>query len=361
MTMIITSLLVLSFIIIVHEFGHLVAAKLTGMKVEEFALGLGPKLITLYNDGETTYVVNMLPIGGYVKIYGENAIPTEQTERSFGQKPVWARAIVLAAGIFMNYVLALFLIGGLLTFAGEPVTTITLPITSVSETSPFIEQGITSNAIITGYLDDQGNKKQITNSAEFIEFIKDHAGTNVTVTMLKDGDSIISPETLVTIVPRISPPEGEGALGIGIQESYTVSYQDVAALSIVPRTFSVTHSLLGAMTKGLGDMVSNLFTKGTVPSDIAGPVGIAKLTGEAAKQGLASLTQFMALISLNLAVINLIPFPALDGGRLFFLVIEFVTRKKVPANIEGWIHVIGLFILLGLVAVISFFDIKRFF
>jgi len=179
--------------------------------------------------------------------------------------------------------------------------------------------------------------------------------------MLKDGDSIISPETLVTIVPRISPPEGEGALGIGIQESYTVSYQDVAALSIVPRTFSVTHSLLGAMTKGLGDMVSNLFTKGTVPSDIAGPVGIAKLTGEAAKQGLASLTQFMALISLNLAVINLIPFPALDGGRLFFLVIEFVTRKKVPANIEGWIHVIGLFILLGLVAVISFFDIKRFF
>jgi len=87
------------------------------MKVEEFALGLGPKLITLYNDGETTYVVNMLPIGGYVKIYGENAIPTEQTERSFGQKPVWARAIVLAAGIFMNYVLALFLIGGLLTFA----------------------------------------------------------------------------------------------------------------------------------------------------------------------------------------------------------------------------------------------------
>lgn len=356
----VTFIAVISLLILVHEAGHLIAAKLTGMKVDEFALGMGPKLFTVYFDGETTYSINLLPVGGYVKIHGEDGSPDEDTDHAFVEKPILSRAFVLVAGVCMNYVLALILIAGLLIFAGEPVVHVTLPILSLSETSPLLPHA-TNNTVITGYLDEQNNTQPITSSSEFIDYIKAHAGANVTLLILQGDDTVNSAETPVTLIPRQNPPEGEGALGVSIAEDYQVTYEKVPLFSVIPQTFKVTHSLLGAILAGLFDMFAKLFTEGTVPSDIAGPVGIAKLTGEAAKQGLASLTQFTALISLNLALLNLMPFPALDGGRLFFLLIECMTQRKVPAKIEGWIHVAGLLILLCLIAVVTFFDIQRFF
>ncbi|NCS32251.1 hypothetical protein GW793_02035 [bacterium] len=364
MSVLLTFIPVISLLILVHEFGHLIAAKLTGMKVEEFGLGMGPRLLKVWNDGETVYTINALPIGGYVKILGEDSIPENEKERSFSSKPLWARALVLSAGIFMNYVLALVLIFGLLTFAGEPTLQVVLPISSITESSPLNDTLTTDKMVIVGYKDQDGIAHTLQSDMEFIDYVKENAGTSVSLLLLEDGADIANTPTEITVIPRKNPPSDEGALGIVIEptpDSYFMNYTEVKPLQILPKTFSITHNLLKAMVVGMYDMFSNLFLHGVVPSDIAGPVGIAKLTDQAAKQGLSYLTQFTALISLNLAVLNLLPIPALDGGRLFFVLIELVTRKKVPQKIEGWLHTIGLLLLFALLALVSIVDIKRFF
>jgi regulator of sigma E protease len=369
----ITFILVISVLIIIHELGHFLAAKLMKIKIEEFGLGIPPRLFTLWDDGETKYTLNALPIGGFVKLYGEdesNGDPnnnqskgTPDKEHSFFYKSKLSRAFVLTAGVIMNYLLAVILLMIVIIQLGDASVITQLKIESVAPQSPAEIVGLQSNDLVTGYKLAEGTGDYIEFKAtkDFSEFIKSANGNPVELLVRRsDANGNLRDEKIV-VTPRVNPPAGEGALGVVISEFSEVKYDKVplyrAPILAVQQSVDLTKS----MVEGLGRMAGDLFQKGEVPQDVAGPLGIAKITGEVVQRGFYQLLQFMALISLNLAVINILPFPALDGGRLLFVILEFILGKRVSPRVEQISHSVGMVVLLLLVAVITFYDFVRFF
>lgn len=357
-------LLVISSLILIHEFGHFIVAKWAGIRVEEFALGMGPRVVRVWYDGETEYSINLLPIGGYVRLYGEDqAISGEDTDagRAYSGKPIFQRMLVIVAGVFMNYILGVILLGIVFAGIGEPVVQQMIQITAINEDSPAAVSQIQEESYITGYKTPETTAfTQIKSSEEFLNFINDNKGKKVDLSIVEPGSEDFTKTKTVSIEPRLAPPEGQGPLGISLTEAPRVEYKSVPWYRIPDRAFTTSANLIWLMLQGLGDMVVNLF-RGVVPQDVAGPIGIAKLTGEVARTGFFQLLQFTALISFNLALLNLLPIPALDGGRLAFLVAEAIAGRRVLPKLEPWIHGIGLILLLGLMLVISYYDITRFF
>ena len=357
--------LVISSLILIHEFGHFIAAKFAGIRVEEFALGLGPRLLTIYNDGETVYTLNLLPVGGFVRLYGEDGQinpDAADLQRSYSNKPLRLRALVIVAGILMNYLLGVLLTGIVFAKLGEPVVKQTLlQVTGVTETSPAANTDVKADSVITGYkLPDQSSFTEVKTFDLFLEFINQHRGQEINLALVPAESTDFDHPLTITITPRVETPQGEGPLGVSMAEVPRVEYEHMPWWKIPYRAFVSTANLFVLMVQGLGDMFAKLF-QGIVPQDVAGPIGIAKLTGEVAKTGFFQLLQFTALISLNLALLNILPFPALDGGRLAFLIAEAIFGRKVLPKYEPWIHGIGIIVLLGLMVVISYYDIQRFF
>ena len=331
-------LAVLALVVIVHELGHFATAKAMGIQVNEFAFGFPPRLFG-FQKGETVYSVNLLPLGGFVKLEGEN---DPSMPRSLASKGVGTRFLVLVAGPFMNAVLAIVLLTGLFMFTLDE-----LRINAVSVDSPASDAGILEGDVI---LEVDGKKvKDFDTLAQLV-----NAGKGREIEWLIRRSGL---ETPVRLVPRVDPPEGEGATGITVELG--ASHK---ATPVRPPWEALWMGLkrTGLVLEAMKDELGNWVSEGKTP-DVAGPIGIAQVTGEVARDaGLVSLVPLAALFSISLAVFNILPIPALDGGRIAFVVLEWVRRgKRVPPEKEGLVHLVGFVVLIALIITISYNDVVR--
>lgn len=355
MLTLIVFLVVLSVIILVHEFGHFISAKIFGVKVEEFAIGFPPRLFCA-KYGETKYCVNLILLGGYAKLYGEEGTHGDES-KSFVHKPVWQRFIIAVSGVTMNLVLASLLISIGLWLGMAPLTTSPEKYFAKSVSDKVfiaqVEAGspAASADLRFGDVVKSADQKTFSDVAEFRDFTKSNAGKTFNF-QIQRQDEIIS--KTITLRSKVN----QGPLGVIAVDEQQVKYPWWVPLYAGP-VEAIKGTVLVA--KILGSIVVGLFKTGQVSGDVTGPVGIYSITGQAVRLGFVYLAQLVALISINLAVINSIPFPALDGGRILFLLIERIRRKRIKPAIENAIHMIGFALLLVLIVLITYRDIVRIF
>ena len=349
---------IFGLLIFVHEAGHFLVAKRNGIKVEEFAFGL-PLLPAILRTtrGETTYSIYPVPLGGFVKMLGEDG--GSRSKRSFAAKSRTIRAKVLAAGVAMNALLALVLltVGFLfkmppvvLCASDYPATTFQNDVTirAISEAGPAKEAGLQNGDVIRT-IDGQAVQcyPQVT------AMLREHPGQPVVLGIERNGQ----PQG-VTVTPRPADDAASGTIGIAPRDDYqSIDYPWYIApyLAVIESGAIVVQNV-----SAIGGVFAQIFTHGSVPEGVSGPVGIAKLTGQVVDLGALMILRFVAIISLSLAVFNLLPIPALDGGRLLFVGIEALRGgKPVTLRIENAIHATGFALLILLILFISYFDIVR--
>ena len=341
----ISFLAVVVVLILAHELGHFITAKASGVKVEEFAVGFGPRLLSIKR-GETVYSLRALPLGGFCKMVGEED-PT--VPRSLASKSIGTRLLVLSAGPLMNLLLPLLLLS--IAFM-VPHTMVTEPVivNEVAPNSPAAATDLEAGDVIISI-----NEKAVYNTAYLHRYIFLNLGQEITL-LAQDGDTTKE----VQLIPRWKPPEGEGAIGIGIDIDAAIANQTVANQSYpfweaIPLGVSTCIETFVLFKNAIISMFI-----GAVPVEFTGPVGIAQLTGEVARAGISPLLVFAAFLSINLAIVNIFPLPALDGGRIAFVLLEWVRRgKRISAKTEGLVHLIGFAMLMAVIAIITYQDIIR--
>jgi regulator of sigma E protease len=409
---------ILGLLVLVHELGHFIMARRTGMAVEEFGFGFPPRVFgfQIFNkkqhlkksrhedvsidiadikldDGRevirekvvdhieeideisqkkrwnfffrngnkskshsTIYSINAFPIGGFVKIKGEQGDHAKEND-SFASKPIWKRAIVLSSGVTMNFILAFVLISigfmiGLPTMLDAELPTHAnirdqhVQISQVEDNSPAAAAKIQSGDIIISV-----NSQPVSAITDFQNIIKSHADSAVSLT-IKRGEE----EIQTTVTPTDLDKTGTARIGTWLMSTGLVRYPFFTSIWMGAKT---TVLVTWQICVGLFELLKNLIVSHQVSADVAGPVGIAVLTGQVTKMGFIYILQFTALLSINLAIINFIPFPALDGGRVLFLIIEKFRGRPVNQRIEALVHNVGFLILIGLVAIVTFRDIAK--
>lgn len=374
MTTVVIFVILLSLLVFVHELGHFLVAKLTGIRVEEFGIGFPPRALTLFKKGETQYTLNWLPIGGFVKLYGEeyakgssrSSAGSHPNEKgAFYAQSGWVKSAVLTAGVGMNYLLGLLLIMVVFWGVGVPKVNQVAVIKEVSPGSPAADAGLEEGDVI---LKVAG--QPVEDAGQIVRLVNEHPGRKINFTLRERkppaaSDKLRPDEETgwreVTLVPRKNPPQGEGAVGITFTVVPEVSYHRVSWWRVPALATVESLRLVRLMVDGIGRILGDLITQGILPKDIAGPVGIAKITGEVAREGFYQLLQFAALLSINLAVINLLPFPALDGGRLIFVIAEGIAGRALAPKWQAWINIVGMLVLLVLMALITVYDVVRIF
>ena len=359
-TMVVTTIVIflgmLLALVLVHEWGHFIVAKKAGCNVEEFGFGFPPKLFSRVWRG-TLYSFNLLPLGGFVKIEGENMDEENPTPTSFASKGAAWRIAILSAGVIMNLVLAAVLfaiesgIGAPTIATPENRTTLTNIMTyvlEVSPNSPAAQAGLQPYDRVVKY---EKIEKPAVSAIQ--EKTKELAGTEVAVEIERAGQHMT-----INVTPRTNPPEGEGALGIALGETGLLKAPwYMTPIEGVKKTVFMT----GAILEQFAGLIQKLIRSESVGQVFTGPIGIAIYTKEAASLGLSYFLEFAAMISINLAIINILPLPALDGGRILFVLIEKAFGKRVPGNIEAYVHTAGFVLLIGLMLLITFKDIHRYF
>lgn len=372
---IISFILVLSVLVLIHELGHFLVAKRLGVKVEEFGFGFPPK-IWGKKIGETIYSLNLLPIGGFVKLYGEDEagggrLPSSKAKqtaknqqltasdqkRAFFARPIWQRFSIVFAGVFMNFFLAVVILSYLVTVQGIPSQGKDVVIAGVAKNSPAEKAGLKEGDIIIK-IDNQN----VISADQVIRYTKEHLGQPLTLQLIRSAISgkVTNPQPItISLTPRVHSPAGEGAMGVSIGANVIVTkypwYQ--APWVGLKEALNQTWMIL----QGLGQLVAQLTVNRQIPQGLAGPVGIAQLTGQFVQIGFNAVLGLLALLSLNLAILNILPIPALDGGRLFFIVIEGLLGKKVSPKVEGYAHAVGMVFLFVLIIFITFHDVSRIF
>jgi len=358
-------IIVLAILILVHEFGHFITAKKSGMKVEEFGIGFPPTLFSWKpRGGETRYSINAIPFGGFVKILGENAdeeIPEEDKRRSFGNFGALKRSWVLVAGVFFNFLLAWLLIAialmvGTLAspddFGEKYVSDVNLTITGVLPDSPADRAGLRSGDKITTIRQSSTNINN-PSAEEATNLIKNSGGDDVLIQVSREG----AQET-IAVLPEVGIVEDSYAIGVAMGEVGLVKLPIHLALWEGLKT---SVALLWIIFLSLIAFIWSAIQGAANLNQVTGPVGIVGMVGDAARIGFSSLLYFTALISLHLSVLNLFPFPALDGGRLLFIAIEKIKGSKVNPKIETWVNGIGFALLILLMVVVTWNDITRLF
>lgn len=359
-------LIVLVVLIVVHEFGHLVMAKIFSMRVDEFGIGYPPRALTFYKKGSTIYTLNWLPFGGFVKIFGEDdSVAGVPSPSSFVAKPRYQQALVLIAGIAMNIVFAWMLLslslalGATRVLSTDEIPTVSdarVVVSRVLETSPAAAAGLQPGDTIVRA--KTGSFVFDNKSAEaFTSFIAAGVeGTPIHLLVLRDGQSLgIQAVPKVGIVP--SDPQ-RLALGVGVATVGTV---------VVPwwqapfEGVVITAQVTAHIAQGLIHFFAGLVTLSADISQVAGPVGIVGAVGDASASGFVALLTLTAIISINLALVNLLPVPALDGGRLLFVLIEAIIRKPIPQGVAATANSIGFGLLILLMLIITANDIGKLF
>jgi regulator of sigma E protease len=354
----------LSILILSHEAGHFFAAKLFNLKIDEFGFGFPPKIFSWRPKGkiskeseairqargETEYSLNWLPFGGFVRIAGENDrisgdieklnnLPEEEKKRYFLFQPAWKRGIIILAGVLVNFVTGWLLLSAIFMI-GTPKALI---IGEVQSGSPAEQAGLSSGDII----------KNFESSNSFSNYIKENKGQKITLPIIRGGREIIFNITLHSETNR-----DNGALGIYYAESGLERVSPPVAIWEGLKT-TVTFSKL--TIQGFYELGKGLVVKHELASDIVGPVGVFSVAQEAGSIGFIYVFQLISLISINLAVINLIPFPALDGGRFFLILIEKIKGSAVSIKTESWINGTGFALLIALMILITIRDVIRLF
>jgi regulator of sigma E protease len=339
---IVVGIIVLSVLIIVHELGHFIAAKATGVPVEEFGVGFPPRAYGRKWRG-TIYSINWIPFGGFNKIAGEvdPTVPKGLASRRYG-----VRLLVLSGGIIMNLLLP-FVLLAVAYMVPHDIVSGQVVVQEIAPDSPAEMAGIKAGDTIISV-----NDHEVKNGGDISRYIQLNLGKEITLS-LEHADA--TTET-VELTPRWRPPEGEGAVGIAYRTEDAVivseSYPPWEAIPIGAR--SCIEALV-LYKNGIFGMIL-----GTIPFTPAGPVGIVQVTGEVAHSGISPVLELTAFISIAIAITQLIPFPALDGGRILFVLLEWIRRgKRVSPKVEGIVHSIGFVILLGLLLLITYQDIFR--
>lgn len=357
-------IVVIVALIVVHEFGHFIAAKLSGMRVDEFGLGYPPRALTIAKAGGTEYTLNWLPFGGFVKIFGEDGLSADAPKdpRAFSSRPRIAQAIVLAAGVTMNLLFAYVLItGALITgtpralsegeVAGAEQTA--LAVANVLPGSPAALAGIIPGDVLLAAKDSETAWHDVAPKS-FSSFVASGGGSNIVLTVKRGAD-----ERSITAMPVagiIASDPSRYALGV---EVATIGVVPLSLAAAIVEGASLTWQTTLITAKGLAHFFYGVFTLSADLSQVAGPVGIAGAVGSASAQGFGDLLSIMAIISINLALINLIPIPALDGGRLLFVLIESIIRRPIKQSVTRTMNAVSFVLLILLMLVVTAHDIFR--
>ena len=359
---IIIFIIILGILVFVHEMGHFLFAKLFGIRVDEFGMGFPPRAIRLFKKGETEYTLNWIPFGGFVKIHGEDSLDSSDPDfhRSMMAKKWWQQVIVLIAGVSMNIILAWFIFSGLLmggapTLASQAedptlLQNTHLTVLQVAENSPAQGAGIKAGDIITKVSSPAAILANATPES-FTEFIQNtKAGEVVTVSIDRGKDHLEIPVT-----PKSGIVEGRQAVGVAV-DMVGIAPGMPFFKALGEGAKSAYYAVTGTF-KAFGHLVSGKVSLET----ISGPVGLTKMVGDAEKIGFSYVILLAAIISINLAVINILPLPALDGGRIVFVFIEAIIRRPLPKKFVEWTNGIGFFLLITLMLVITVKDVFKLF
>lgn len=364
---IILFILILGILVFVHELGHFLFAKLFKIRVDEFGFGYPPKMFKMFSWRGTSFTMNWVPFGGFVKIFGEaddgSELSEEDKKVSLVHKPRWQQFLVMFGGILFNVIFAWLL------FSGLYVSGITAPINSAPDSYEFTDSRLVVSSLMA---DSPAEQAGLMVGDEIVEFynvnevvqVIDQDITDVSA-FINASSTLESPDVGFVVlrdeqleIITTSPTQGivEGKFGIGVNLDRVGELQ----LSVHQALFygaKNTWNFTTAIVNGFGQLIS-----GQISADnVSGPVGIVKQVGEASSIGVSYLVGFMALLSLNLAVLNLVPFPALDGGRIFIILIESIIRKRLPSTIVNWVNVVGFFILIAVMILVTVKDIMKLF
>jgi regulator of sigma E protease len=354
-------ILILGLLIFVHEFGHFWAAKRSGVIVHEFAFGFKPRLFA-WKRGETTYAINLIPMGGYVRLEGENEEAStgagDSKKGSLMAQPPKKRAFIMVAGVTMNLILAWILLTFTYALGSYPLTPTFDAHPGLDQQANVILAKINPNspAATAGFA--VGDKvvaiagQSVTSAQHLTEMIKQQTGQPIEVQYQRHGVT-----QTATVTPRVNPPAGEGALGVTLGEATVVrtAWYKAPWVALLEVGSEIKSTFVGFAT-----FVANLFVKGEVSKDVSGIIGVGSAVGVVRRLGVAPLMQFTAYISTNLAVINILPILPLDGGHLLFVIIEAIRKKRVNLVYKNWVAVAGLAAILLLFLVVTYQDILTF-
>ncbi len=355
-------IVLLALLILVHELGHFLSAKSVGARVDEFGIGFPPRLYAWKKEGsETTYSINWIPFGGFVKILGEDGaseLTPEEKRVSLDSKNPLQKIWVLSAGVIFNALFA-WIIFSLSFMSGLPsvvtpdtkgvVGTTEVTILEVAQGSPAEEAGIIAGDIIVSFDDGMTDWIGPVDVEDVQTFIGGHSDRTITLEINRGGN-----QQFIDVIPETGIVPGRGAIGVSLD---LVGIVKLSPLSAIAEGGKTTLRFIGATVTGLYHLIANALTGNGSLSDVSGPVGIIGMVGDASERGFMAILTFAAVISINLAVINLIPFPALDGGRILFVLLETITRRKLPIQATQWMNLIGFSILIILMVVITVHDV----
>ncbi|MDU2131845.1 MAG: RIP metalloprotease RseP [Finegoldia magna] len=334
MITIISSIIIFVLVILIHEFGHFIVAKMNGVSVLEFSVGMGPKLFQKESNG-TLYSLRLLPVGGYCQLEGEDE--ENDSPNSLNNQSPFVRLKVILAGAIMNFILAFILLILLMS-----VSRVSTEVSGVLENSPAYSSGIQAGDKIVSI-----NGKNINDGEELLKNIKESQG-DLDIRVIRDSQS-----KNIKVTPRLE--NNVRKIGVNFQEEYNI--KNFSLIKGFKKGVITFLNLTGMLYKFLGMLITGQLGLGGV----SGPVGVVKEIGNAAKTGVANLIFLLAYININLGVFNLLPIPALDGGRAIFILIEMIFGKKISQEKEGYIHMVGLILLLALIAVVTIKDVIKLF
>lgn len=338
---IVVTILVFGIIIFIHELGHFIAAKASGIKVHEFALGMGPTLFGFVK-GDTKYALRLFPIGGFVSMEGEDE--ASEDEAAFNKKPVWKKIIVVVAGAFMNILLGFLILVFLNTFrAGDLPTNIVAKFNNPATEQSGLQVGDEILKI---------NGRRMLIEQDIALSVSQDSDKVVDMVVKRDGKKVTLSEVNVALVTKTDGDGQEKTLFPLLVESEPKNIWTVAKYTALNTAYIARVVWLSLI---------DLVTGKAAVTDLAGPVGVGQVIGQAMSVSLSSLFNMIAFLTINIGVFNLLPIPALDGGRLIFLIIEGIRRKPINPKYEGYVHAVGLILLLLLMVFVFFNDIVRLF
>ena len=363
-TTVVAFVAMLFVLVLVHELGHFISPKRAGITVQEFGIGFPPRIASVVWRG-TRYSLNWIPLGGFVKMLGEDGDLELQRMRkegrepaeieaavagAFNRKPIWVRIVVLGAGVVMNLVLAVALFSVVVTITPQ-IHEVPPLIDDVAPGSPAAAAGLRSGDAVLA-----ADATPVEDSGEFSIYVRDRAGEPVVLTVRRGERTLV-----VEVVPRRPEeiPAGQGAIGLSWRTIPDPNFQPPAPLEAVAQGAALTWTVASQIPPAIGQGIGGLLGLVDDPPDIAGPIGIARQTGEVLQLPLAAQLFWVALLSTNLAVLNILPFPPLDGSRILVTIIEAVRRRRLAAEREALIYATGFMVLLALIILVSINDISR--
>lgn len=341
----------MSILVLVHEFGHFLAAKLTGVKVEEFGLGLPPRIFGKEKWG-TLWSLNWLPIGGFCKLFGEDLEEKGATKNkdSFVTKNPWQKALIVLGGVMMNLVLAVVIFTIVYSILGIPQETNKVKIIGIAKNSPAANASLQDGDWIKKI-----NGQEIKVGSELTDKVSEFKGKNIILDVVKSDGK----EENITVGVRDKAPEGEGLMGVVISTTEMKKIRWYEFYKGIGAGFQEAYYWGKIIWGGVWQMISGLFV-GQVPKDVSGPIGMYQATTSIKNnQGVLAMVHFFGVVSVNLAIVNVLPFPALDGGRIIFVIYEILTKKRANQKFEAIVNNLGMMILLLLILLVTVGDVSK--